>query len=81
MDYHDVKADLITMAKSLDRGFPILGVVGRAEIMDAPNPDELGGTFADNPLAVEADHVVIDIHGLDSIVAVELETAERAKAI
>ncbi len=62
MDHHpNVKADLITMAKSLGGGFPISGVVGRAEIMDAPNPGGLGGTYAGNPLAVAAAHAVIDV--------------------
>ena len=40
---------------------PISGVVGRAEIMDAPNPGGLGGTYAGNPLAVAAAHAVIDV--------------------
>ena len=37
MSPNETKADLITMAKSLGGGFPISGVVGRAEVMDAPN--------------------------------------------
>lgn len=62
MHHHpEVHADLITMAKSLGGGFPISGVVGRADIMDAPNPGGLGGTYAGNPLAVAAAHAVIDI--------------------
>ncbi|KAA8730989.1 4-aminobutyrate--2-oxoglutarate transaminase [Acinetobacter qingfengensis] len=60
MDYYDTKADLITMAKSLGGGFPISGVVGRAEVMDAPNPGGLGGTYAGSPVAVAAAHAVID---------------------
>ncbi len=61
MEHHSVKADLITMAKSLGGGMPISGVVGRAEVMDAPNPGGLGGTYAANPLAVAASHAVLDI--------------------
>ncbi len=38
MNHYETKADLITMAKSLGGGFPISGVVGRADVMDAPNP-------------------------------------------
>lgn len=60
MDHYETKADLITMAKSLGGGFPISGVVGRAEVMDAPNPGGLGGTYAGNPIAVAAAHAVID---------------------
>ncbi|MRT56689.1 4-aminobutyrate--2-oxoglutarate transaminase [Enterobacteriaceae bacterium RIT693] len=61
MDYYDVKADLMTMAKSLAGGFPLSGVVGRAEVMDAPAPGGLGGTYAGNPLAVAAAHAVLDV--------------------
>ena len=115
MDYYETKPDLITMAKSLGGGFPISGVVGRAEVMDAPNPGGLGGTYAGNPVAVAAAHAVLDIieeeglcerandlgaelvdvlhelkmsssmvkdiRALGSMVAVELETAEQAKAV
>lgn len=49
-----VKADIVTMAKSLGGGLPISGVAGRAEVMDAPAPGGLGGTYAGNPLAVAA---------------------------
>ncbi|SQA98928.1 4-aminobutyrate aminotransferase PuuE [Cedecea neteri] len=61
MEYYDVKADLMTMAKSLAGGFPLSGVVGRAEVMDAPAPGGLGGTYAGNPLAVAAAHAVLDV--------------------
>lgn len=59
--YPQAKADLITMAKSLGGGLPISGVTGRAEIMDAPEPGGLGGTYAGNPLAVAASLAVLDI--------------------
>lgn len=115
MDHYETKADLITMAKSLGGGFPISGVVGRAEVMDAPNPGGLGGTYAGNPVAVASAHAVLDvieeeglceranvlgaelvevlnelkqssstvqeIRALGSMVAIELETADQAKAI
>lgn len=61
MEYYDVKADLMTMAKSLAGGFPLSGVVGRAGVMDAPQPGGLGGTYAGNPLAVAAAHAVLDV--------------------
>ncbi|OZI17840.1 MULTISPECIES: 4-aminobutyrate--2-oxoglutarate transaminase [Bordetella] len=61
MQHHSVQADLITMAKSLGGGFPISGVVGRAEVMDGPAPGGLGGTYAGNPLAVAAAHAVLDV--------------------
>ena len=49
------------MAKSLGGGFPISAVVGRVDVMDAPNPGGLGGTYAGNPIAVAAAHAVIDV--------------------
>ena len=49
-----VAPDLITTAKSLAGGFPLAGVVGRAEVMDAPAPGGLGGTYAGSPVACAA---------------------------
>jgi 4-aminobutyrate aminotransferase len=60
MAHHDVQPDLMTMAKSLAGGMPLSAVCGRAEIMDAPLPGGLGGTYAGSPLAVAAAHAVID---------------------
>ena len=60
MEHYDVTPDLTTMAKSLAGGMPLSGVCGRAEIMDAPAPGGLGGTYAGNPLAVASALAVID---------------------
>jgi 4-aminobutyrate aminotransferase len=59
--FPEVKADLITMAKSLAGGLPLSGVCGRAEVMDAPAPGGLGGTYAGNPLAIASAHAVLDV--------------------
>jgi len=56
----DVVPDLVTMAKSLAGGFPLSAVTGRAEIMDAPLPGGLGGTYGGSPMAVAAANAVID---------------------
>lgn len=61
MEHHGVAPDLTTMAKSLAGGFPLAAVTGRAEVMDAPAPGGLGGTYAGNPLAVAAAHAVLDV--------------------
>ncbi|MBC9908083.1 MULTISPECIES: 4-aminobutyrate--2-oxoglutarate transaminase [Achromobacter] len=74
MEHHSVQADLITMAKSLGGGFPISGVVGRADVMDAPAAGGLGGTYAGNPLAVAAAHAVLDV-------IAEEKLCERAVAL
>jgi len=49
------------MAKSLAGGMPLSAVSGRADIMDAPGPGGLGGTYAGNPLSIAAAHAVLDV--------------------
>ena len=61
VEHYSIKPDLITMAKSLAGGLPLSAVAGRAEVMDAPAPGGLGGTYAGNPLAVAAAHAVMDV--------------------
>ncbi|MDK4731947.1 4-aminobutyrate--2-oxoglutarate transaminase [Rhizobium sp. CNPSo 3490] len=61
MEHHEVAADLTTMAKSLAGGFPLAAVTGRAEVMDAPGPGGLGGTYGGNPLGIAAAHAVLDV--------------------
>lgn len=61
MQHYDVTPDLTTLAKSLAGGFPLAAVTGRAEMMDAPAPGGLGGTYAGNPLALAAADAVIDV--------------------
>jgi len=61
MEHFDVVPDIMAFAKSLAGGMPLSGVCGRAEIMDAPAPGGLGGTYAGNPLAVAAAHAVLDV--------------------
>lgn len=61
MEHHDIEPDLITMAKGIAGGYPIAAVVGKAEIMDAPEPGGLGGTYAGSPVACAASLAVLDI--------------------
>jgi 4-aminobutyrate aminotransferase/(S)-3-amino-2-methylpropionate transaminase len=61
MEHYDVKPDLMTMAKSLAGGYPLSGVVGRAEVMDAPELGGLGGTYGGNPVACAAALAVLDV--------------------
>ena len=60
-EHFGVVPDLLTTAKSLAAGMPLSAVTGRAEIMDAPHPGGLGGTYAGNPLAIAAALAVIDV--------------------
>jgi 4-aminobutyrate aminotransferase/(S)-3-amino-2-methylpropionate transaminase len=61
IEHSGVTPDLMTVAKSLGAGFPISGVVGRAEVMDAPEPGGLGGTYGGNPVACAAGLAVMDV--------------------
>jgi len=54
MEHSGVIPDLTTTAKSLAGGFPLSAVVGRADVMDAPAPGGLGGTYAGSPVACAA---------------------------
>ncbi|WP_338556810.1 4-aminobutyrate--2-oxoglutarate transaminase [Erwinia sp. E_sp_B04_7] len=56
-----IQPDLITVAKSLGGGLPISGVVGKAEMMEAPTPGGLGGTYGGNALACAASLAVLDL--------------------
>ena len=61
VEHSGVEPDLMTVAKSLAAGFPLSGVVGRAEVMDAPDPGGLGGTYGGNPVACAAALAVMDV--------------------
>jgi len=61
IEHSGIEPDLITIAKSLAGGFPLSGVVGRAAIMDGPDPGGLGGTYAGSPIACAAALAVLDV--------------------
>ncbi|CTS82068.1 4-aminobutyrate aminotransferase [Escherichia coli] len=79
MDHYADKPDLMTMAKSLAGGMPLSGVVGNANIMDAPAPGGLGGTYAGNPLAVAAAHAVLNIIDKESLCERANQLGQRLK--
>jgi len=60
-EHYGIEPDLMTIAKSLAGGFPLSGVVGKAEIMDSPEPGGLGGTYGGSPIGCAAAHAVLDI--------------------
>ncbi|PAJ75510.1 4-aminobutyrate--2-oxoglutarate transaminase [Pseudoalteromonas sp. NBT06-2] len=60
-EHSGVEADLMTMAKGIAGGFPIAAVVGKNEIMDAPLPGGLGGTYGGSPVACAAALAVLDV--------------------
>jgi 4-aminobutyrate aminotransferase/(S)-3-amino-2-methylpropionate transaminase len=69
-----VVPDLMAVAKSIAAGLPLAGVVGDAEIMDAPTPGRLGGTFGGNPVACAAALATLDAIEADAL-------CERAEKI
>ena len=74
IEHSGVTPDMITFAKSVAGGVPLSGVTGRAEVMDAPAPGGLGGTYAGNPLACAAGLAVFEIFDEENLL-------ERGQAI
>lgn len=74
IEHSGVAPDLMTVAKSLAGGFPLSGVIGRAEVMDAAEPGGLGGTYAGSPVACAAALAVLDVIEEEALV-------ERANAL
>lgn len=60
-EHFKIEPDLITLSKSIAAGIPISAVTGRAEIMDAPLPGEIGGTYGGSPLGCVAALEVINM--------------------
>ncbi|MGO2132154.1 MAG: 4-aminobutyrate--2-oxoglutarate transaminase [Halomonas sp.] len=69
LEHSGIKADIVTMAKSLADGMPLSAVVGTAEVMDASGPNSLGGTYSGNPLSCAAALAVIDVIKEEDILA------------
>ncbi|MDH4047891.1 MAG: 4-aminobutyrate--2-oxoglutarate transaminase [Gammaproteobacteria bacterium] len=61
IEHSGIEPDLITVAKSLGGGMPLSGVIGKADIMDAPMPGGLGGTYGGPPVGCAAGLAVLDI--------------------
>jgi 4-aminobutyrate aminotransferase/(S)-3-amino-2-methylpropionate transaminase len=69
VEHDQVAPDLMIIAKSMGAGMPISGVVGRADIMDAPPPGTLGGTYSGNPVACAAALAVLDLYEQEDLAA------------
>jgi 4-aminobutyrate aminotransferase/(S)-3-amino-2-methylpropionate transaminase len=61
IEHYGIEPDLITVAKSIAAGLPLSGVLGKAEIMDAPGDSAVGGTYVGNPVAQAAALAVLDV--------------------
>jgi 4-aminobutyrate aminotransferase/(S)-3-amino-2-methylpropionate transaminase len=73
-EHAGIEPDLMTVAKSMAGGFPLSGVIGKAEIMDAVPPGGLGGTYGGPPLGCAAGLAVLDVIEKENLCA-------RAEAI
>lgn len=60
-EHAGVEPDLMTMAKGIAGGFPLAAVVGKSEIMDAPLPGGLGGTYGGSPVGCVAALAVLEV--------------------
>jgi 4-aminobutyrate aminotransferase/(S)-3-amino-2-methylpropionate transaminase len=69
IEHYGVEPDLITVAKSIAAGLPLSGVIGRAEIMDAPGDSAIGGTYVGNPVAQAAALAVLDVIEEEGLIA------------
>jgi 4-aminobutyrate aminotransferase / (S)-3-amino-2-methylpropionate transaminase / 5-aminovalerate transaminase len=68
IEHYGVEPDLMCVAKSIAAGLPLSGVLGRAEIMDAPGDSAVGGTYVGNPVAQAAALAVLDVFEEEGLV-------------
>ncbi|CCK78299.1 MULTISPECIES: 4-aminobutyrate--2-oxoglutarate transaminase [Desulfobacula] len=76
IEHWGIEPDIITQAKSLAGGMPLSAITGRQELMDAPHPGGLGGTYSGNPLSCKAALAVLDILFEDKLLERSKELGE-----
>jgi 4-aminobutyrate aminotransferase/(S)-3-amino-2-methylpropionate transaminase len=74
IEHYGIEPDLIVVAKALASGLPLSGVIGKAEIMDAPHEGAIGGTYVGNPVALAAANAVLDVIEAENLI-------DRAKTL
>jgi 4-aminobutyrate aminotransferase / (S)-3-amino-2-methylpropionate transaminase / 5-aminovalerate transaminase len=80
IEHYDVEPDLMCVAKSIAAGLPLSGVIGRAEIMDAPGDSAIGGTYVGNPVAQAAALAVLDVYEDEGLVAAAGQIGETIRS-
>jgi 4-aminobutyrate aminotransferase/(S)-3-amino-2-methylpropionate transaminase len=80
IEHYGIEPDLMTVAKSIAAGYPLSGVIGRAEIMDAPGDNSIGGTYVGNPVAIAAAHAVLDVIEEEGLVERASEIGDTIRA-
>ncbi|WP_441007634.1 4-aminobutyrate--2-oxoglutarate transaminase [Tatumella ptyseos] len=76
-EHSDITPDLVTVAKSLGGGLPISGVVGKKDIMNAPLPGGLGGTYGGNALACAAALAVLDVMEQEDLLLRSIKSGKK----
>ena len=80
IEHYGIEPDLMTVAKSMAAGLPLSGVLGKAEIMDAPADAAVGGTYVGNPVALAAALAVLDVFEDEGLVERAAEIGETMRA-
>jgi 4-aminobutyrate aminotransferase/(S)-3-amino-2-methylpropionate transaminase len=80
IEHSGIEPDLICVAKSIANGLPLSGVIGRAEIMDAPVIGGVGGTYVGNPVALAAALAVLDVIDDEGLVERSATMGETIRA-
>jgi 4-aminobutyrate aminotransferase/(S)-3-amino-2-methylpropionate transaminase len=76
VEYSGIEPDLMTVAKSIAGGVPLSALIGKAEIMDAPAPGGLGGTYAGSPLGCAAALAVLEVMAGEKLLERSLRLGE-----
>src|SRR5438132_7702384 len=79
-EHYGVEADLVLVAKSIAAGLPLSGVIGAADIMDAPDDAAVGGTYVGNPVAQAAALAVLDVFESEGVVEHAAQIGETMRS-
>jgi len=80
IEHWGVEPDIMTTAKALAAGYPLSAITGRADVMDAPHPGGLGGTYGGNPTACRAALAVFDIIDEENLLDRAVVVGDRVRA-
>ncbi len=80
MEHWGIEPDLVTVAKSLAAGLPLSGVIGKAELMEAPQVGGLGGTYGGNPVCCRAALAVLEVFEEEHLLAKAEALGKKIKA-
>lgn len=80
IEHAGVEPDLMAIAKGLAGGFPLSGVIGKAEIMDSVAPGGLGGTFGGSPLGCAAGLAVLQVIAEEKLCAKAAAIGDQVRA-